>query len=166
MKRILLILLYTFIVFILGITVGDICVSKIIKKEYDNCKKLGYYYFVFNQWLRIRQCGYTLAGYLLEKDIHRVAIYGIAELGQRLYDELVESGITVEYIIDNNPNTVFYNYKILSMKDDLLPVDAIIVTPVLSYEEIKNELKKKANYPVISLEMLLLNSRKKKITGE
>lgn len=91
----------------------------------------------------------------MEQDIHRVAIYGIAELGQRLYDELVESGIKVEYIIDNNPNVIFYDYKIVSMKDDFLPVDAIIVTPILFYDEIKNEIKKKKiSYPIISLKQL------------
>ena len=150
------------IVFILGIAVGDLLVSKIINKEYENGKKLSYYYFFSSQWLRLRQNGYSLAGYLLEQGISKVAIYGIAELGQRLYDELVESGIKVEYIIDNNPNVIFYDYKIVSMKDDFLPVDAIIVTPILFYDEIKNEIKKKKiSYPIISLELLLFNARKR-----
>lgn len=150
------------IMFFGGVIVGDFWISKIINKEYENGKKYTSYYCFLSQWLRLRQDGYSLAGCLLEQDIHRVAIYGIAELGQRLYDELVESGIKVEYIIDNNPNVIFYDYKIVSMKDDFLPVDAIIVTPILFYDEIKNEIKKKKiSYPIISLELLLFNARKR-----
>lgn len=149
------------IMFFWGVIVGDFWISKIINKEYENGKKYTSYYCFLSQWLRLRQDGYSLAGYLLEQDIHRVAIYGIAELGQRLYDELVESGIKVEYIIDNNQNVFFYDYKIFSMKDELLPVDAIIITPILSYESIKNEMKtKNIACPIISLELLLFNARK------
>lgn len=162
MKEAIIFVVLISIVFLGGIAVGDFWVSKIINKEYENGKKLSYYYYFSNQWLRLRQNGYSLSEYLLEQGISKVAIYGIAELGQRLYDELVESGIKVEYIIDNNPNAIFYDYKIVSMKDDFLPVDAIIVTPILSYDEIKNELKKKKiSYPIISLELLLFNARKR-----
>lgn len=162
----MLFMVFIIIIFVLGITVGDILVSKIIKKEYENGKKIAYYYSFFNQWLRLRQYGYTLAGYLLEQGINKVAIYGIAEFGQRLYDELIESGITVEYIVDNNPKIFFYDYKILTMKDEFPPVDAIIVTPILLYSEIRKELIKKVDYPIISLEILLMNARKKEALGE
>lgn len=160
--RIILLVVVLIAIFILGIAVGDICVSKITKKRYENGKKLSYYYHLFNQWLRLRQNGYTLTEYIKEQGICKVAIYGIAELGQRLFDELVQAGITVEYIIDNNPMAYFYNYKIVSMKDSLPPVDAIIVTPILAYDQIKEELGRKVNCPIISLEMLIYNARKKK----
>ena len=149
------------IAFILGVIIDDIWVSKILMREQKNEKKLLAYYRFFNQWLRIRQNGYTLAGYIKEQGINDVAIYGIAEFGQRLYEELIESGITVKYIIDNNPNAIFFNYVVLSINDELAPVDAIIVTPILSYDEIRKSLRNKVDCPIISLELLLFNARKK-----
>lgn len=159
--KVVLFVVIIIVVFISGAIIDDIWVSKILIREHKNGEKLLKYYRFFNQWLRIRQNGYTLAGYIKEQGINNVAIYGIAEFGQRLYDELIESGITVKYIIDNDPNAFFYNYEILSMNDEFVPVDAIIVTPILTYEEIKKALRKKVDCPIISLELLLFNARKR-----
>ena len=84
----------------------------------------------FDQWLRIRQEGKTLVDFFEKNDYKTVAIYGMKELGERLYDELENSGITVKYIIDKNADTIYADVDVLTPDDELEPVDVVVVTAI------------------------------------
>ena len=84
-----------------------------------------------------------------------VAIYGMKELGERLYDELENSGIEVCYIIDKNADSIYADVDVITPDDDLKPVDVIVVTAIYYFDEIEEMLSEKVDYPVISLEDIL-----------
>ena len=109
----------------------------------------------FDQWLRIRQEGKTLVEYFEKNDYKTVAIYGMKELGERLYDELENSGIEVRYIIDKNADSIYADVDVITPDDDLEPVDVIVVTAIYYFDEIEEMLSEKVDYPVVSLEDIL-----------
>ena len=43
----------------------------------------------------------------------------------------------------------------LSMDDDFIPVDAIVITAITFFDEIREEVLKKVDCPVVSLEDIL-----------
>ncbi len=110
---------------------------------------------MFNQWLMVKQEGKSIVKYFDENNYKTIAIYGMSYLGERLLDELKDSGIEVKYAIDKNAENIYSEIKVRDLKDSLPEVDAIIVTAVYNYDEIEEDLAGLVNYPVISLEDVL-----------
>lgn len=117
--------------------------------------KLHMLYAAFNQWLRIRQEGKTLVEYFEKNEYKTVAIYGMKELGERLYAELEGSDIKVEYIIDRNADQICADVDVITPDEKLEPVDVIVVTALYYFDEIEEMLSEKVDYPIVSLKNIL-----------
>ena len=76
-------------------------------------------------------------------------------VGERLYEELSNSDITVEYLIDKNAGNINTDMKIFTPDEELPKVDAVIVTPVTFFDEIEEMLAGKIACSVISIEDIL-----------
>ena len=132
-----------------GKMVLDSKILKINDKKTDKFKK---YYILLDQWLSMKQTKTDITGYFKENGYEKIAIYGMGELGNRLYDELKDTDIYVAYGIDKNNKTSYPGLKIYSLEDDFENADVIVVTAIFAYSIIKKELAEKTNIPVISLE--------------
>lgn len=117
--------------------------------------KLHRLYMCFDQWLRLRQEGKNLAEYFKREEYRTVAIYGMKELGERLYDELDGTGISVQYIIDKNADQIYADVEVKTPDEELDQVDAIVVTAVFYFDEIEEMLSEKVDCSVLSLEDIL-----------
>lgn len=129
--------------------------GKTVKKKEDFSQKILSYYFIYNQWLTLHQQGKSLVEYFEKNGYKTVAIYGMKELGERLYDELKDSGITVKYIIDRKADTINTDIDIVKPDDDLEPVDVIVVTACYFFDTIDRKLGASVDYPVVSLEDII-----------
>ena len=78
-------------------------------------------------------------------------------IGERLYNELRDSHIEIRYAVDRNVNGIYTELKVFSPKDELPKVDAVIVTPIFYYDEIRETLMKKTDSKIISLNTVLNN---------
>ena len=147
--------------FLLGMITMDFIVSRDMNKEKnrlkDECRKMNMYYHIFNLWLDMRQQGKKIDDYMKTQGYKRVAIYGMKELGERLYVELVNAGVEVVCVIDSNKN-ILGNFPLLSPNDEIPPVDLVIVTASFYFSEIESALNKKVSCPIVSLEGLLGNA--------
>ena len=72
--------------------------------------------------------------------------------------ELQSSDVNVEIIIDRRNELTCPGIKVNSPEDPIVDIDVVVVTPVYDYEEIKNELKKKTNAQIISIEDVINES--------
>lgn len=106
----------------------------------------------FNQWLINKQEGKNLAKFFKENGYESIAVYGMSYLGERLLDELKGTGIEVRYGIDKNAENIYADIDVKGLDDELPEVDAIVVTAVYFFDEIEDELNKRVEYPIISLE--------------
>lgn len=144
---------------VVGAVAGGVAAQKVsskkIKELLEGHKKVHELYMAFDQWLRIRQEGKTLVEYFEKNNYKTVAIYGMKELGERLYDELANTGIEVRYIIDKNADAIYADVDVVTPDDDLEPVDVIVVTAIYYFDEIEENLSEKVDYPIASLEDIL-----------
>ncbi|MCI8889125.1 MAG: glycosyltransferase [Hungatella sp.] len=114
------------------------------------------------KWITFKQNGNNVASVLMEKGIYRIAIYGYGVLGILLLQELKNSGVSVKYIVDKRkiklgkeagiPVIINSSGSLKQLKG----VDAIVVTAIADYEEIRKELEKKTDVKVIHLGGLLI----------
>ena len=124
--------------------------NKFTEDGIEKIDKFKGYYNVLNQWLHIKQEGKSLEDYFTNNNYHTIAIYGMGEMGKRLYDELKNSNVQIRYAIDKKGACSELN--VCTLEDELEPVDVIVVTATFAYSEIEKELKEKVDYLVVSLE--------------
>lgn len=152
------------------LTVQDLMDIPAIKEQWDAfChyhKKTGKNYIAFCgkqedsfsmlcKWLLLKQHGKNLEDYFIKKDYASIAIYGMGQLGTLLYNEFITSNIEVKYGIDRNPNSTCENLSVVSPENISEQVDAIVVTPIYAFNEIREMLTKKIKTKILSLEDVL-----------
>ena len=127
--------------------------SKVLMKNIENDKlKLR----IMNNWLQLKQKGYSIEQLLLQYGFTNIAVYGMGIIGRRLLDEFALSKVDIKYGIDRKPPMDIDEIPIYSLNDALPEVDAVIVSVVSSFNAIYHEMRDRVNCPILSIEELLL----------
>lgn len=97
----------------------------------------------------------VIEAYFADKGIQRIAIYGLGDYGGRFYHIIkASSKVSVECLIDRKVK-LFDGWQVRDPKDKLPEVDAVIVTPVHGFDEIKAQLSDQYDYNIIALEDII-----------
>lgn len=113
------------------------------------------YFHLLNLWMKKNNNCIKMAEYLKGQGISRIAVYGIGELGERLYEELEESGVEIVYAIDSNNNRVYHQIEVKLPTQNLEDVQIIIVTPIAEYKSIKEKLNQVTTCKIVSLKEIV-----------
>lgn len=123
--------------------------------------RLECYYDIMTRWMELKMNHESIADHLKGQGIHKIGIYGHGKVGILLYQDLAETGIKVQYFLDEQAESDFESIDgILVTSPTRLPTmidtDAIIVTPSFAFDEIESVLKKKGyDKLILSLSHLL-----------
>ncbi len=144
---------------VVGATAGAGAVGKVLTQEAEKAKAMSGkhldLFLMMNQWVKVKQQGKNLSEYFEKNGYQKIAIYGMSYAGETLTDELKGTKTEVAYGIDKNADSIYSDLNIVSMDSELAEVDAIVVTAISSFGEIEENLSKKVDCPVISLEDIL-----------
>ena len=81
--------------FVSGCIIGGFLIwrlaDKAICEQSKSLNRAKSYYELLNQWVKLKIEGKKLEKYFVDNSYKTIAIYGYAELGHRLYDELKDS---------------------------------------------------------------------------
>lgn len=107
------------------------------------------------EWIKQRSRGKEIAGYLTSCGIRRVGIYGMAEVGELLWEELESAGIKVAYGIDRSRTA--YGKKTVRPEEVQADVDAVIVVPFYHFSEIYDVLNQRlrGSVPILGLDEII-----------
>lgn len=151
MKKNICILSLGVVSFFAGIKVMLHIKENEVRAKNDKAEKFRCYYEILLQWLRLKQSDKKICDYFKKNGYKNIAIYGMGELGCRLFDELKDSNVHVKYGIDNNAESINAGFPIVKLDNNIDSVDVIVVTAIFSYDEIKENLLKKTNNKIVSL---------------
>lgn len=116
-------------------------------------KRFQDHYWLLNHWLELKNEGKSTASFFEDMGYRHIAVYGMAELGNRLMEDLENSSIQIDYGIDRDVSCSITRIDEVYYPEDELPeTEVIVVTPYSMFEEIKELLEKKVKCPIISLE--------------
>lgn len=120
--------------------------EKLVKRKIDK-------YLLYAQMeKRMRENSpYKVYSYLQERNIQKIAIYGMGIYGKKLYDLLKCTKIEVMYGIDQYYDEKKEEFPVYSIENKKENVDAIIVTPIADYENIETKLRKYHSCKIFSL---------------
>ncbi len=142
-----------------GVATGIAVIKKrmgdqIMEKQKLSDKHLALF-LMMNQWVKVKQDGKNLSSYFEQEGYKKIAIYGMHYAGETLAEELMGSDIEVKYGIDKNAEKIFVDFEVVTPDSPLDKVDAIVVSSVTFFDEIKEMLSDKVDCPIISLEDIL-----------
>ena len=142
-----------------GATIGAGAMGTIKRKEIKKTKSMSDKHFalflMMNQWVKVKQEGKNLSSYFEKNGYKKIAIYGMSYVGETLVDELKGTEVQVVYGIDKNADSLYAVVDVITIEDTLEEVDAIVVTAITYFGEIKEQLRAKVDCPIISLEDIL-----------
>lgn len=155
--------LLTTVSLLAGAAVGATAMGKVknsaVEAKAEKIDKFKGYYNMLNQWLVLKQESKSLEQYFVDNGYETVAIYGMGEMGNRLYDELKNSDkIKVKYAVDKNAGSTYSELEVLESADDLPEVDVLVITATFAFDEIEEELSGKIDYPIVSLDDVVYES--------
>lgn len=142
-----------------GTVLGSLIIGRIAGNKINRFAGLADKYLalflLMNQWMKVKQNGKSLAEYLQQKGYRDIAIYGVGYAGETLVHELEDTEIHVMYGIDQNTDIDCDGIQVVSLENELKKVDAVVVTAITFFDEIKEKLSVKLECPIISLEDIL-----------
>lgn len=110
---------------------------------------------IYNQWLGLHQAGKHISDYLKKKDIRQVAIYGYAELGTHLVNELKNTEINITCLIDQKELFPYSGIRTIQPESFKGDADLVIVTSLVHFNEIREYYRSKNINQLVSLETIL-----------
>lgn len=148
------------IVAAIGLTAGMHFMKRFKEKKIcglkDRINVLSDHFQLLNHWLELKSEGKSVSSYFMDMNYRHIAIYGMAELANRLCEELSDTPIVIDYGIDRDVSCTIARIGEIYFPEDNLPeTDVIVVTPYSSFDSIREMLEKKVNCPVISLEEVI-----------
>lgn len=111
---------------------------------------------LINEWMQKKNRGISLESFFLNLGLNKIAIYGMSDLGCRLYEELEATSIQVLCGIDQNKKNVFSEVPVIGLEDEIPDgIEAVVVTPYLHFDSIKAALQEKGAKRIFSLEDII-----------
>lgn len=147
------------ITFSVGFLVGAYCIGeysgKLLEKKQKTISELYEDKKFLSDWLEMEMDGKSIAYYICKKGYKEIAIYGMGFLGRRLLDALMDTEVHVKYAVDKSADLISDMVDIKKPSDELEHVDAMIVTAVPFYDEIRANLCDEVNFPIVSIKEFL-----------
>ena len=147
------------IFFVLGMSATRHFLNKIMKEKERKIERQNADIEMLERWMTLRDKGIAIDRYLQDLNCRKVAIYGLAMLGNHLYEELKKTNIEIAGI---DRADIYDNYQMPIYKPDDVgygDIDLIIVTSY-SYEKIYPSLRKLYKGKIMSLRQLISESER------
>jgi lactate dehydrogenase-like 2-hydroxyacid dehydrogenase len=109
-------------------------------------------FYLMNQWVKVKQEGKNLSSYFEKNGYKKIAIYGMGHAGETLVEELSGTAIQVAFGIDKNADSMYADIDLVMPDDKWEKVDAIVVAAITYFDEIQEEISRKTDCPIVSLE--------------
>lgn len=138
-----------------GIFIGKFWTDRKTGTQYKDLKerlaKFEDYFAIVNKWLKNRNQKISVADYFKKNRYEKIAIYGMGEIGKRLYEELQEEGVIVEAVFDRNAQRLDPSTNVCSLDGPIPELDVVVITPTFDYDAIEEQLKKVVSCKIISI---------------
>lgn len=151
--------IFNLLVFVTGAVTGSTVAGNLLGKkaalqEVMSEKHLSLF-LMMNQWVKNYQEGREISSYFERNGYKKIAIYGMSYAGETLLNELKKTEVQVAYVIDKKAGNTLKGLTAYSPEDELEEADAIIVTAIAYFDEIRDLLEEKVTCPIISLESVI-----------
>lgn len=104
------------------------------------------------KWITLKQDHINLGRYFEMHSLYTIAVYGLGERGIRFLDELRDSNVKIQYVVDKNAKQFAVSFPLYTPNEELEEVDAMVVTVLNGFRDIEERMAYKLQCPIISIE--------------
>ncbi len=127
------------------------------QEELAKCKekveKYRQYWNVLDKWMSVLEKGIGLEEYFSNNGLKNIAIYGYGMIGKHFVEQIRNTDVKIDYIIDLKADIMTSDIPVFSLKENILPdVDLIVICVTYGQKDIMNELRKRTDSPMITIE--------------
>ena len=144
-----------------GSFIGGICLGRWSREEdlvteRNRVKKFEDYFSILNSWLKLKNHGGEVKDYFCKNKFRRIGIYGMGELGKRLYEELEKSDVEIIFAMDKGGYNLPNGLRMVNESEEIPTVDVIVVTPTFDYNNIENSLQQRTHNKIVSISEIFI----------
>lgn len=125
----------------------------------NNLEKMTNFYYLMDFWMEALENNKSVLSFFQNRKYENIAVYGMGKLGKHLVKQLNSSGKNISFYIDKKK--IYYNERVLELSAkncNRVHTDVIVVTPILEYKKIKEELLEFfPEIDIVSLEEVILS---------
>lgn len=118
-------------------------------------EKFESYLGLLDYWMNLRENEVRLESYLIKRGYRNIGLYGYGIFGRHMVHELRDSEVKIQYIIDQQKDKIHVNIPVYLPDEEMPEVDAVIVSSVFYFQEIRQKLEQKHVKTIISLEAVI-----------
>ena len=122
---------------------------------YSRALKFERYFKLMDRWVSTFERKEKIENYFADMQMKTIAIYGDGILGKHLNKCLSNSQVYVSYFIDRNSELFRSEDPKKYLKEHFPEAEAVVVTPIMEYKDIRRNLKQIYEVPIISLEEVI-----------
>ncbi|GFI09521.1 hypothetical protein IMSAGC007_01984 [Lachnospiraceae bacterium] len=145
--------------FLLGAATAGICLLSLqqhcINSWMERAEKSRGLFRLMDQWVNVKQEKKNIDEYFRKYHYKRIAIYGMGYVGQRLLKELKNSEVEIAYGIDRNAENIDTEIKMVTIKEELADIDAVVITLIDEFDGVKEVLSEQLSCPIIAIEDII-----------
>lgn len=130
--------------------------TEVVSDEKHRKEKI--YKQILEMWMTLRDRRIAVTEFFNKMGIKKIAIYGSGILGKHLYYELSGTAIQVLCFLDQNRKANIPGIKTIMPGEPIEGADAIIITPIMEYEKIRDSLVQQYDANMISIETVIYNA--------
>lgn len=136
------------IFFVVGLYCGGKIVAKNVNTSLKQLSKSRQMNSIFEDWIKYENSDNSVIDYLKQKGYSSIVIYGGTAIAECLVGRL-QKEIDILAIMDRDSTLDFGNIPTLAPGEVPKGTDCIIVTTIGQFQNIKNDLKKDNDVPMI-----------------
>lgn len=142
-----------FLLFFVAIGLTRYADKKLLEKKQNQIDRLYAQVDVLDRFLTMKEKNVSIDSFLKENDFHSVGIYGLAMIGNHLYEEMKKSNYITKLVgIDRSEINDNFDMEIRKNTDDFSDLDVILVTALSDYNGIKRLLQTNYNGEIKSIQ--------------
>jgi len=92
--------------------------------------RVGPYQDVMKKWNLLLERNRDFKDFFKQHNYKRIGIYGMGNLGCKLYDELVTVAVDVVYVVDQNPEGLMEWVEVKRPDEELKDIDVLVITVI------------------------------------
>lgn len=119
----------------------------------NQSNKFELYMNTLDLWLQIVEKGISIEHFFLEKHYRRIGLYGYGILGKHFINEMENTSISIQFLVDRQKNKISLNIPVYEPTDNLPNCDVIVVSSFFYFDEIKEDIGDKCK--LISLQEII-----------
>ncbi len=113
------------------------------------------FFRILDRWLLLKEKNVGIEEYFKHKHFERIVIYGFSTLGKHLFEELCNCSVQIVGVMDRRKDIGGSTIEIIGPNEPVPECDVVVMTPVNDIAQVSEELRKRTDSKLVTLQEVI-----------